>query len=140
MNIFLTSMKRSLFIIFLDLLIFFFVFFIIEVFYLNKDFLIGAKVASVSTFIRIIYLQVLVQFVAVSVCFYFTKNVYVLFAVMVVMFFSYYSFLRGELIPFEQLLGFGSYGKTTPSFLVFLISSFFTVISFKQLKHLSHPL
>ena len=134
MNTVLSSMKGSLFLCFIDLLLFFFVFLIVELFYLNKEFLIGAKAASVSTFIRIIYLQVLVQFVAVSVCFYFTKNIYVLFAVIVVVFFSYYSFLRGELVPLEQLFGFGSYGKTTPSFLVFLISSFFTVIVFKQLK------
>ena len=127
-------MKGSLFLCLIDVLLFFFVFLVIECLYLNKEFLIGAKSASVSTFIRVIYLQVLVEFVVVAVCFYFTKNIYVLFVVMIAVFFSYYSFLRGELVPLEQLFGFGSYGKTTPSFLVFLISSFFTVILFKQLK------
>ena len=133
-NTVLSSMKGSLFLCLIDLLLFFFVFLIIECFYLNKDFLIGVKFASVSTFVRVLYLQVLVEFVAIAVCFYFTKNIYVLFVVMIAVFFSYYSFLRGELVPWEQLFGFGSYGKTTPSFLVFLISSFFTVILFKQFK------
>jgi hypothetical protein len=127
----LSSLTGSLFLCLVDLLLFFFVFLLIEYFYLDAEFLTGARNASISLFVRVIFLQIFFEYVAVAVCFYFTRNIYVLFVVMIGVFFSYYSYLRGELVPLEQLFGFGSYGKTTPSFLVFLVSSIFTAAAFR---------
>lgn len=134
MNALVTNMKDALLVCAVELAVFFLSFLLVEFLYLNKGVGGGVKAAMVSTFIRILYLQVFAQFIALSVLFYFTKNIYVLFFVMIVMFFSYYSFLRGEMVPLEKLFGFGLYGNTTPSFLVFCISSFITVFLFKQFR------
>ncbi len=132
-----TGAKTSLLLSIIDLFLFLLVFIIIECLYLNKDFMIGVRAAAGPTFVRVISLQVVVQFLILTVCLYFTKSTYVTYLSLIVTYFSYYSVLRGGLIPLDHLFSFGILGKTTPSFLVFSISSFFTVVLLKQFKLLT---
>ncbi|ANO52509.1 hypothetical protein [Woeseia oceani] len=130
----LSSTKGALFLCLLDVLFFFCVILFIEVAWLSKGVIVGAKFASIATLVRIAYFQVPVEFIAVLVCLYFTKRLSALFGVMAATFYFYFSLLRGEMIPVEILFSFGWFGETTPSFLAYTISSFLALMVFRKLN------
>lgn len=129
-----STMKGALFLCFLDVLFFFYVVLFLEVAWLSKEVIVGAKFASIATLVRIAYCQVPVEFIVVSVYLYFANRLSVLFVVMAATFYFYYSLLRGEMIPVEMLFSLGWFGETTPSFLSYTISSFLALMVFRKLN------
>ncbi|MFK8016046.1 MAG: hypothetical protein AB8G17_11475 [Gammaproteobacteria bacterium] len=116
-------LKSALFLSIVDIGAFLLVFVCVEFLYLNKSLPISINHGLAATLFRFITLQIVVQTVVISVLFYFTRNVVIAALVMIALLFLYSSLLRGELIPLELLFGFGVFGKTTPGFFVYLIST-----------------
>lgn len=106
-----------------ELLVYCIVFFCIEFFYLHKDFLWAIKSVFASIIVRIFYLQFLVQFISCFVVLRFTKNKILIFLAMLFSFLGYPFLMRGELPSLNFLFGFGIFGNSTPSLLVYFVSA-----------------
>lgn len=131
MRNFLFMMKWSFFLCFLEILIFFFLFVFFEFFILNKDFFVSVRSSFYGCFSRILYLQFFAEILFLLI--FVKKNAILIYLSFIFQFVAWYSILNGGFVGFDKLFGFGFFGSTTPSFLIFMASSFFSVFLFAKI-------
>ena len=127
------SLKISFQILILEMSLFLILFFLIELIYLGRSPGDSIDNASTSLFVRIIYLQVFVQFIFMVATIYFSRNVFLIWLIMLAIFIGYYAVIGRGIPNLTKLIGFGAYGSTTPSFLIYFFSSAISVFLAKSI-------
>ena len=131
MNIF-ENIKFAVLVSILEIIIFFGLFYLIEYLYLGKEANIALRETVGNVVARIIFLQIVVQIVAVFIFSFLSKNIYITYLVMLVSLLLYSLLIKGESISFSDLFSFGAYGNTTPIFLVYMLSSAIALLIYKK--------